>query len=100
MKDKFFRAELARHGNDFVVKVPEDIVESLNMEHGNIVSVTIAKAGFVEVPEQLVNVYKKHLPSLDKLTNEEVSNIINALDVAKTVDKEKMKQDLAAANPF
>lgn len=121
----FFRAELGKQGNDFLVKVPGNLAEQLGLKEKDIVGITIGKPDNVELPHALAEVYRKYVPELKQLNDSQISKMVDLLNREKVstsanvsaelkqlglvdsykklkeklqgVDKDAMKKDLEAA---
>ncbi|MDI6738543.1 MAG: hypothetical protein QME12_08610 [Nanoarchaeota archaeon] len=93
-KEIFFRAELQKKGKNFVVKVPDNFIAGLGLNAGDIASITMAKAEKVKLPSALAKVYRKHMPALKGLSDEQVSLVVDTLNREKVSSAKKAEAGL------
>ncbi len=94
-RELFFRAELVKDKSEFKVIVPENLAKELGLKDKDLVGVTIKKSGLITVPKTLVDVYKKYMPELSNLTEDQFSEILDLHNREKvSKDRKKITKEL------
>jgi len=96
MNELFYRTELQKDDSGFSLKVPDNFVEELDFKEKEIIEVTIKKIDKLKVPKVLLDVYRKHMPELAELSDEDWSTLLdfNNREKVSSMNEEEILTEL------
>jgi len=91
MEELFYRTELKKDEQGYFLRVPDNFVEMLEFKEKEIIGVIIKKSEKISIPIELLDVYRKHMPELKDLSNEDWSLILDMNNREKVSEKDEQE---------
>jgi hypothetical protein len=87
VKELFFKAEVKKAGERFLIEVPGNFIGLLGLKKGSIVDMTIRPAKLAILSPKFADIYRKNLPCLSKLSDREISVLLDIFSREKVTGK-------------
>lgn len=99
-KQLFFKAELRRVRDKVVITIPNNFIGELGLENEGIVDMTISKAKLAMVPTAMANVYRKHIHCMSKMSDREISILLDIYSREKVTGKAGLAEELGISGQY
>ncbi len=72
-KNIYYSTKIIKQGNSACIRIPSGVLNYLDLDVGDVASISIKRPEIINLPKDLLDIYRKHMRSISKFTDKEMS---------------------------
>ena len=93
-----FATKIIKQGNSACIRIPKNILDYLNKGIGDFVEIGISDIQTPDLPEEILEIYKRHMPLLKHFTSDQIKEFFRINEIQNLQLMDQPKEDLERLN--